>query len=277
MMMLMKQNAELIAKAAPAYLGVPYSKLDCQAFVEQCLDDIGISKNLAGSNTWYREIMNHGWTGTPEECWKKYGKIPRGAFLFILKQDGGEPEKYRDDGIGNASHIGIYTGETAAQMLEACGAYHMIEDPEERRKFVRQVSHGNGAIHSSSSRDCVCTSDFAGKTVKNGGWNRVGLWDQLDYETGGDGMEPYKAQVTGGGLNLRAKPDKKSDRICQIPNGSIVTVFDEDNGWSYVDYDGQSGYVMIAFLQPVSDGDTVTVPRVEIENVYAIIGKWLGR
>ena len=76
--------------------------------------------------------------------------IPNGAFLFILEQDGGEPAKYRADGIGNASHMGIKTGI------------------------------GEGAIHSSKSRGCVCTSVFRDKSI-NGGWNRVGLWDAIDY------------------------------------------------------------------------------------------------
>ena len=98
-----------LCQVAPKYLGTPYSKMDCQAYVERCLKDIGISRNLAGSNAWYRAMT---WTGTPAECTASFGKIPKGAFLFILKSDGKEPAKYRGDGIGNASHIGIYTGLT---------------------------------------------------------------------------------------------------------------------------------------------------------------------
>ena len=54
--------------------------MDCQKFVENCLAEVGIKKDLAGSNTWYRYIT---WTGTPEECKQKFGRIPPGAFLFI--------------------------------------------------------------------------------------------------------------------------------------------------------------------------------------------------
>lgn len=131
------------------YLGVPYSTMDCQAFVEKCLSDLGKRIDLPGSNAWYRMILNEGWVGTPEECVKAFGKVPKGAFLFILLQDGKEPEKYKPDGIGNASHIGICTG-----------------------------NEGKGAIHSSFSRGCVAESEFHGKTIKNGGWNRVGLWTE---------------------------------------------------------------------------------------------------
>ena len=113
----MKSANDLI-RSAPNYLGVPYSHLDCQAFVERCLRDIGIDKNLPGSNAWYREVKDHGWVGTPEECKQKYGLIPPGAFLFILEQNGKEPEKYKGDGIGNASHIGIYTGMSGSEMVK---------------------------------------------------------------------------------------------------------------------------------------------------------------
>lgn len=140
------------------YLGVPYSQMDCQAFVEKCLADCGLRKDLAGSNAWYREVMKNGAVMSPEECVRQLGKVPAGAFLFILKQDGKEPEKYKPDRIGNASHIGLCTGD-----------------------------RGEGAIHSSSSRGCVCESKFKGRTIPNGGWNMVGLWNQVtyDYGTGG--------------------------------------------------------------------------------------------
>ncbi|MBR4458478.1 MAG: leucine-rich repeat protein [Clostridia bacterium] len=129
------------------YIGTPYSVLDCQAFVEVCLRDAGINKNLAGSNAWYRQMD---WTGTPEECVALFGTVPKGAFLFIHAYDHGEPLKYWADGLGNASHIGICTGT------------------------------GLGAIHSSYSRYGVYESSFRNRTI-NGGWNRVGLWKELDY------------------------------------------------------------------------------------------------
>ena len=146
----MKIDAAVFSLAGDKYLGRSYSEMDCQAFVERCMADCGYRKDLAGSNAWYRECLSSGWAGTPEECLKAFGLIPKGALLFILEQDGKEPAKYRGDGIGNASHIGIKTGR------------------------------GKGAIHSSSSRGCVAESEFHDKTVRNGGWNRVGLLNAFD-------------------------------------------------------------------------------------------------
>ena len=132
-------------------LGTPYREMDCQAFIEWCLRQCGLKKDLAGSNAWYREVMKNGTMMTPEECVKQLGKVPAGAFLFIHAFDGGEEKRGYRDGLGNASHIGIVTGK------------------------------GEGAIHSSSSRGCVAESRFRGKSIR-GGWNRVGLWNKVRYE-----------------------------------------------------------------------------------------------
>ena len=183
------EGAKLV-QAAVKYLGRAYSEMDCQAFPERALKECGLDINLAGSNTWIREVMKNGAVMTPEECVRQLGKVPQGAFLFIVEQDGKEPEKYRGDGIGNASHMGFCTDETADEMMAYCLA--RISSAAERKKFIEKVSHGNGAIHSSSSRGCVCTSKFAGRTIQGGGWNRVGLWPKkiaYDY-TGGDSGFP---------------------------------------------------------------------------------------
>ena len=146
------------------YIGTPYDEMDCQAFVEKCLKDCGEKTNLPDSNAWYRECMKNGFVCTPEECVKMVGHVPKGAFLFILsKVSDTTPEKYRDDGIGDANHIGIVTNKD------------------------------KGAIHSSRKKGGVCQSEFHGKTIKNGGWNRVGFWRKVDY--GVDFDDPVDADI----------------------------------------------------------------------------------
>ena len=104
------------------YVGTPYSKLDCQGFVEQVLKDLGVRKpdgtpyNWRGSNSMWRNYIT--WKGTIEECKKKFGSIPLGAFLFILKWDGGEVEKGYHDGFGNASHVGLYVGTSPMPYMD---------------------------------------------------------------------------------------------------------------------------------------------------------------
>lgn len=107
------------------YVGIPYSKLDCQGFVEQVLKDCGVRKpdgtvyNWRGSNSMWRNYIT--WKGTKAECIQKFGEIPLGAFLFILKWDGGEKEKGYHDGEGNASHVGLYTGTSPLPCMDSQG------------------------------------------------------------------------------------------------------------------------------------------------------------
>lgn len=270
-------SANDLAGAGFKYLGRSYSEMDCQAFVERCLKDCGCSLNLPGSNAWFRKMT---WTGSPEECKTKFGSVPDGAFLYIWANDGGEPAKYHGDGIGNASHIGLVTGT------------------------------GKGAIHSSQSRGEVCESEFHGKTIKHGGWNRVGLWDQVDYgekvnkiltghgggSSGGD--EPVMSEYatvhanSGSTVNLRQRASTSSDRLAKVPIGSKVALLSYGDQWCYVEYNGVSGYMMTEFLiigdvtlgdEPdqtdnhVSlDPNTVMVHRDILEGIYNQIGDILG-
>ena len=237
----MKYDAVSFSFAGDKYLGRPYSEMDCQKFVEKCMSDVGLHMDLAGSNAWYREVKKHGWVGSPEECVRTFGEVPKGALLFILKQDGKEPEKYKKDGIGNASHIGI------------C------------------IQRHDGAINSSSSRGCVCYSKFQNKSI-NGGWNRVGLYDKFTYgksidwylEHGGssppddpDGKKeeevvPLQGKVTapsGSTVKLRQKPSTDCNMYWDIPIGTEVMVTDYGPEWSKVVAGGLTGYMMTKFIE----------------------------
>jgi len=52
----MKPTALSFSLAGISYLGTSYMMMDCQEFVEKTLRKVGISKNLPGSNAWYREM-----------------------------------------------------------------------------------------------------------------------------------------------------------------------------------------------------------------------------
>lgn len=98
------------------YTGIKYDDLDCQAFVELVLRDCGVRKpdgsvyNWRGSNSMWRNVP--GWRGTLDECRTEYGSIPLGAWLFIVKYDGGEKDKGYNDDKGNAKHVAIYCRNT---------------------------------------------------------------------------------------------------------------------------------------------------------------------
>ena len=239
-------------------LGTPYSEMDCQAFVEWCLRQCGCNKDLAGSNAWYREVAKNGVVMTPEECVSSLGEVPIGAFLFIVSQDGKEPDKYKPDGMGNASHIGLCTG-----------------------------NKGKGAIHSSASRGCVAESEFHGKTIKNGGWNMVGLWNQVEYDySGGDTPEPTPGLTAIVGnvpagkrqdVNLRKRPSTLSMLIDRVPCGDTVEVASFEDDWSLVKWKDKTGYMMSKFLIMEEPFDYYTViiehlSKAEAEEITSLYG-----
>lgn len=254
-----KVSAEQFSREGDKYLGRSYDDMDCQEFYERCAEDAGLHMDLKGSNAWYREIRKNGWVGTPEECKKVFGSVPTGATLFIHAYDGGEEKRGYHDGLGNASHIGI-------------------------------VTHRNkGAIHSSASRGCVAESEFHDKTIKNGGWNIIGLYTKFTYGakidallediTGGgsgsddpgqdqdEGQEEetmYTAILEGGNtnkpINIRKKPD--GDLQDTVAQGSKVTVLSENGDWCKVRYGkyNKTGYVKGEFVvvdedEPADEGD----------------------
>lgn len=285
-----------IIRAAPRYLGVPYSTMDCQAFVEKAMADAGLKRNLAGSNAWWRFALQNGWTGTPEECRAKYGQIPKGAFLFILLQDGREPANYQGDGIGNASHIGIYTGQSQDQMLEQAFMAQGICSTEERKALVIKAGHGSGAINSSASWGCVATSKFAGKSI-SGGWNRVWLWtDMIDYATDEE-TKVMKATVvlpagkTGGTVNMRTSASTSAPIEARVPVGAQIEVYVDAGQWCQIEYNGQHGYMMSNYIEydgqadesgtagALSEQDRKTIDEQlkAIEKACDTIGAVLGR
>lgn len=114
-MILRTTGADMAEQAITGgYVGIAYSRLDCQGFVEQVLKDLGVRKpdgtpyNWKGSNSMWRNYIT--WRGTIEECKKKFGEIPLGSFMFLVKHDGKEKDRGYHDNLGNATHVGLYVG-----------------------------------------------------------------------------------------------------------------------------------------------------------------------
>ena len=279
-------RAEDLIREAPKYLGTPYSVMDCQAYVEKVLADAGIRKNLAGSNAWYRFAMQHGWVGSPEQCKKEFGKIPEGAFLFILKNDGKEPGQYKDDGIGNASHIGIYTGKTENQMMARAFIDQEIDSMEDRRALDKKAGHGSGAINSSYTWGCVATSNFEGKSI-NGGWNRVWLWtEMIDYSEEEEQKMGEQATVVlpagskGSTVNMREGPGTNYGIMTKVPVGWVVEVISDQGQWCKIQYNHKTGWMQSNYLEYDGQADETGQDELtndqqrEIAELTEIIGKY---
>jgi cell wall-associated NlpC family hydrolase len=61
-----------------------------------------------------------------------------------------------------------------------------------------------------------------------------------------------KAKVTATSLNLRSGPSTSNAIILSMPNGAIVDVLAESNGWYKVTYNGKTGWCSGTYLAPVT-------------------------
>lgn len=58
----------------------------------------------------------------------------------------------------------------------------------------------------------------------------------------------YKKQTVISAVYLHPEPNSKSANLCVIPVGAECKVYKNENGWLYLDYDGQKGYAYYTFF-----------------------------
>ena len=153
---------------------IPYSKLDCQAFVERVLSDCGVSRNWKGSNDMWRNALS--WKGTIQDAIDKFGAVPPGAWLFTWVNDGGEVKRGYHDGLGNAKHVGICTLK------------------------------GKGAMHSSTGGVQECAFPDPKR------WTHCGLAKDIDYRTVPDDNEVSDAELLAQALDILNKLKGRLER-----------------------------------------------------------------
>lgn len=196
------------AEATPPIL---YSQEDCQGFIEQTVKRAGgTMKDYRGSNDMFRNACS---TIVP----LKGAKLEPGMVLFIVEHDGKEPPQYKADGLGNASHVGWYTG----------GRYEVV--------------------HSGATKGRVAAS-----TLRNG-WTHAGWLKEVDYA--GVAL-PQEEQLMEGYIKLpqeqnvflRMAPSKTAGYYARINGGERVEILSENGEWTQIAYDGMKGYVASEFV-----------------------------
>ena len=128
-----------------------------------------------------------------------------------------------------------------------------------------------------------CTSVPGGiqRDSKMGNWRWGGELKYVDYDEGGNSMEPiYQATVHAEGndypVKMRADDSPNAEVVAKIPQGTIVDVLGNViSGWDFIQYNGMTGYMMSKFLMPVNeseaDEETVTVPRETLEEWESVM------
>ncbi|GHU77469.1 hypothetical protein AGMMS49992_25400 [Clostridia bacterium] len=219
-----------------SYSQIPYvhggsslNGMDCIGLVKYCAKQAGAWLNYAGSNDAFRNACS--WLGTYTEA-KAQGRLVPGAVGFMLEHDGQEGVKYRADGIGNASHIGV---------IVLSGDIHSID-----------ASSSAGRVRTRTARDAERI------------WTHIGWLKELNYgmttvtdEIGGTIMNPAAQQLRtativtldGGNLNIRRDPtDKVDNRVGKAPHGTTVEVLETRGDWTRIRYSSVTGWAATRYL-----------------------------
>lgn len=203
----MKPTGKAVVEQMIALLGTPYEELDCQAAIEKAVNNAGGNMDYRGSNDMARNLA---WLGTLNNAKRILGDpLPIGAALFINEDESDStPERYRGDGLGDFTHVGLYAG--LASQMGRDGLWGWFGDEYD-------------VIHSSKSVGYVAES-----TLKNG-WTHVGLFKEIDYGiaiAGGVSLSPEAEDI----LNEEANAFEKEENITvepaqasQIRYGSVVS------------------------------------------------------
>lgn len=260
--------AAMLTKRIPSipyvFGGQTIDGLDCQGYIEYCVNNAGGKMNYAGSNDMYR---NAGKVYTLSEA-KRLGYLVPAAGLLIVKQDNGEPDIYKEDGLGNASHVGYYLNMDGVEVG-----------------------------HASASKECVTQS-----TLRNG-WTHVILFDDIDYSEyiGNKEFEEdqtmagrYRVEAEGG-LRMRTSPSLSGKYMRIIPDGTILEVMDVENNFGKVKYMSHTGWCSMAYLKAIeatnepgpTDGDAdpfsdhfITVPSsllYELADATESLEEWIKK
>ena len=97
--------------------GYTYEQYDCIEFVNLCRTTAGIPTLVQGTNTLWRDPDDLYYKDTYANAISRFGHLPQGALLFRIKDEDDPtydnppiPPQYYMDGVGNVTHVGIYTG-----------------------------------------------------------------------------------------------------------------------------------------------------------------------
>ncbi len=223
-----KQLADAAVAAIP--MGITYQQEMCDAFVRNSFKRAGGDMGrYAGSNDMFRNALS---VMYPLDMAKNM--LVPGALLFIVEP--GHNAKYNDD-LGDAIHVGIYTGAPEAEVM-----------------------------HSSASRGGVFPS-----TLKNA-WTHMGLPKAATFgeEYGGRGGDIVSDQKTlfrvvlpeanrGQTVNMRKNPEPNSVVYEKIPDGTQLPAGEEftrgGQRWREVRYNSMTGYIMAQYLAEVNSTD----------------------
>ena len=91
------------------------------------------------------------------------------------------------------------------------------------------------------------TLSFADYYVLSGDLSKLGVEKRFALTTYCDEFVIYNCEEW---VSLRAKPSTKAERLAKVPKyAKVYNCFDTDNGFTYCEYNGQTGFILREYLE----------------------------
>lgn len=180
---------------------------------------------------WYKQADSYMYHGS-NTMWRKYAptkgqigkiKLVPGMAVYKHRNDGKEPSKFKEDGLGNFYHVGQYIGN--GKVVEAKGTKY-------------------GVVYSDIEE-----------------WSHCSTLKYTEYDMDEDGMIPPAivfpvigvVSTNSGRLNVRQDPSTSSEVIAKLEKGERVVLEDKNGDWFTITVDGQRGYISSSYVTVTED------------------------
>lgn len=220
--------------------------IDCSGAFVRAFSKYGQSI-YHGSNTIFRKYC-----GATGQIDGDASRLYVGMAVFKQRFDGKEPEKYRNDGIGNMYHIGLVTKTNPLRIVHAT---------EPKAKVDTSIGKGESAWDYYGWLDSVNYSENAIDIITEQESNEVNdieiimTDDSISSNTAKAGFKSYFAVVNtanGKPVNMRAEPSLDCNLYKQVPNGETILVIaqteSEGRLWSRVERRSRRWYIASEYL-----------------------------
>ena len=217
--------------------GKSLSGMDCKGMVEYAIREAGGTIKYSGSNDMWRNACTRKATLKDAE---REGWLKPGVMLFIVENDGKEPDKYKKDGLGNASHVGIYIGHRDIHSVDASASKGQVV-ARNPRDAVRIWTH---AAQFKEVDYTVITRKPAASGYREpypDEFETLEPEDDYGFEPHPFTQPPQHQQVnlpkqvrvhtTGGRLNLRKQPRADAYSMGRMEPGTIADVLGGHSEW----------------------------------------------
>ncbi|MEH7093643.1 SH3 domain-containing protein, partial [Neobacillus vireti] len=126
---------------------------------------------------------------------------------------------------------------------------------------------GNSSDSAAGTNPDTSSDSAAGTTPDSSTDSATGA--NPDNSTDEDMVVKYVNVIYGSSLNMRASASTSAAIITKLARGTVVTILSEENGWSKVTANGQTGYVSTRYLSetaPFNPNTTASSTEVTYEN-----------